>query len=303
MKPTRRQFLSAALAALPASPRPPGILIDTHVHLFDPAKFPYSSIAPYSPKPQPLEDYLKFATAAKLDHVVIVHPEPYQDDHRYLEYCFGHEPSRGFFKGTCLFDPVAADTARRMEALVRLHPGRIVALRIHEVGKPGAAPETTGPIKNRDLNSPLMKATWRKARQLGLAIQMHFQPHYAPQIAALANQFPEVPIVLDHLGRFGQGSQADFEHVLKLAVHKRVTMKYSGVNYSSKEKYPFHDAQPAVRRIFEAFGPERMIWGGLGMNAAEFEQQSKLLDDMFDFTTEENRARIRGLNAMKLFAF
>src|SRR5947209_13911325 len=115
----RRQFFSTVLAALPVSARPAGKLVDTHVHLFDPAKFPYSTVAPYKPTPQPLEEYLKFATAARLDHVIIVHPEPYQDDHRYLEYCFAHEPSPGFFKGTCLFDPIAAETPRRREALLR----------------------------------------------------------------------------------------------------------------------------------------------------------------------------------------
>ena len=28
------------------------------------------------------------ATEARLNHTVLVHPEPYQDDHRYIEYCF-----------------------------------------------------------------------------------------------------------------------------------------------------------------------------------------------------------------------
>ena len=49
---------------------------------------------------------MKFAKEAAIDHAVIVHPEPYQDDHRYLEYCFSREPAKGFFKGTCLFDPI-----------------------------------------------------------------------------------------------------------------------------------------------------------------------------------------------------
>jgi predicted TIM-barrel fold metal-dependent hydrolase len=306
MKPmTRRQIIASAAAVLPAWPasRPSGTLVDTHVHLFanDPKRFPYASNAPYAPAPQPLEAYLAFAAQAKIDHTVIVHPEPYQDDHRYLEYCFAHEPSPGFFKGTCLFDPVAADTPARMEALVRKHPGRIVALRIHEMHKPGTPSLTSGPIKDRDMRDPAMKTTWRKAQALGLAIQMHFLPYYAPQIGDLAAQFQDLPVILDHLARAGQGTPAEFEGVLKLATYPRVYMKYSGIEYSSKQPYPFVDVKPLVRRAFDAFGPDRLIWGGLGHEMDQFDKQIRLFDLMFDFASEADRAKIRGINAIKLF--
>lgn len=290
-------------AAGGAAARPAGILVDTHIHLFDPARFPYHPNATYQPPAEPLEEYIRFAVPAGIDHAVIVHPEPYQDDHRYLEYCFAHEPSPGFFKGTCLFDPVAPDTPGRMQALARKHPNRIVALRIHEMAKPGDAPASSGAIKNRDLRSPAMKAVWSKARELGMAIQMHFLPHYAPRIGELAAQFEDVPVVLDHLARSGQGSAADVAEVLKLARYPLVYMKYSGVNYSSKQKYPFADVQPLIRRIYDAFGPRRIVWGGLGMNPKQFGEQSQLLDQMFAFATEAERARIRGLNAMELYRF
>src|SRR4029079_18565082 len=101
---------------------PAELLIDTHVHLFDPKRFPYAPMATYKPEPQTLESYVAFVRKAGIRHAVIVHPEPYQDDHRYLEYCFQHEPSPGFFKGTCLFDPGAIDTPSRMEALVKKLP-------------------------------------------------------------------------------------------------------------------------------------------------------------------------------------
>ena len=36
-----------------------------------------------------------------------------------LEHCFEQEPSPGFFKGTCLFDPVDPKTPARMDATAR----------------------------------------------------------------------------------------------------------------------------------------------------------------------------------------
>jgi L-fuconolactonase len=167
----------------------------------------------------------------------------------------------------------------------------------------GAPPITSGAIKDRDMHAPAMEAAWRKAHSLGLAIQMHFMPYFAPQIADLARNFPNMPVILDHLGRAGQGSPADFEEVLRLAKLPRVYLKFSGVNYSSKSQYPFADAKPVVRRAFDAFGPDRIVWGGLGASMADFEKQVQLFDMMFDYVPESDRAKIRGLNAMKLYKF
>jgi predicted TIM-barrel fold metal-dependent hydrolase len=304
---TRREWLGTSLAAAArtAVKRPEGVLIDTHVHLFarDAQRFPYHANAPYRPPAQPLEQYAEFVRQARIDHTIIVHPEPYQDDHRYLQNCFANEPSPGYFKGTCLFDPIAAQTPARMEALVNRHRGRIVALRIHEVRNPGEPPTTTGAIKDRDLRSPAMRRTWAKARSLGLAIQVHFVPYYAPQIGELLAQFPDMTLVLDHLARAGQGTPGEYAEVLKLARYPRVYMKYSGVNYSSKQKFPFRDARPIVRQAYDAFGPDRMIWGGLGTNLTQFEESVELFELMFDYAAEAERAKIRGGNAKKLFGF
>jgi predicted TIM-barrel fold metal-dependent hydrolase len=303
---SRRETLGLlAGAGLVRAARPAGLLIDTHVHLFagDEKRFPYAPNATYKPPAQPLESYLDFVRQARLDHTVIVHPEPYQDDHRYLEYCFAHEPSPGYFKGTCLYDPIAPDTPARMEALVRKHPGRIVALRIHENHKPGTPPTTAGAMRDRDMTAPAMRETWRKAHALGIAIQMHFIPHYAPQIGALAGEFPQMPVILDHLARSGQGTPAEYEQVLKLARLPRVYMKFSGVEYSSKAGYPYRDVAPMVRRTHDAFGPDRMIWGGLGMNMDAFEKNAAMFEEVFHFLNEGDRAKIRGLNAARLFRF
>jgi predicted TIM-barrel fold metal-dependent hydrolase len=306
-RPTRREWLAGVLsaAAANAAPRPAGLLIDTHIHLFagDPKAFPYHPNAPYRPEAQTLEDYSVFVRKAKIDHSVIVHPEPYQDDHRYLEYCFEREPSPGFFKGTCLFDPLAADTPERMRALTKKHPKRIVALRIHQMREAGRPPARTGPIKERDLAAPEMANAWKEAASLGLAIQMHFVPAHAGGIHALASRFPGVKVVLDHLGRPGQGTPGEYEDVLRLAKLPNTHMKLSGWRYASKQDPPHADLKPLVRRIYDAFGPRRILWGGLGMNMTDFEQNVATLAALFDFANESERALIRGTNAARLFGF
>jgi predicted TIM-barrel fold metal-dependent hydrolase len=236
-----------------------------------------------------------------LNHAVIVHPEPYQDDHRYTEYCLEHEPSPGFFKATCLFDPVSPETPGRMQALVKKYRGRIVALRIHEMHEPGTPPAKSGLIRDRDLRDPQMLATWRAAHELGLAVQLHFIPHYAEQIGLLVKQFPQMPVVLDHLARPGQGTAAEYEQVLALAKFPEVVMKYSSTGLETI--HPAADQAPLVKRVYEVFGPDRVMWGCLGGNNEEFAKEMVLFDEMFAFAPENARARIRGLNAQKLFGF
>lgn len=302
---TRRDVLAWPAGGLAlAQPRKP-VLIDTHVHLFaaDQSRFPFHKNAVYKPEPQPLENYAAFVKEAGIDHAIIVHPEPYQDDHSYLEYCFANEPSKGFFKGTCLFDPISPETPARMAGLVRGHSGRIVALRIHENRQAGSPPTTTGAIRDRDLKHPAMKKTWRAAHDLGLGIQMHFIPLHAPEITDLAAEFRDTPVILDHLARAGQGTPRQYDRVLAMSKLPHVYMKFSGVGYSSKEKTPFRDAKPLVRRTFDAFGPDRMIWGGLGMDRKVFAENTAMFNELLDFTSEADKAKIRGLTAKKLFRF
>ena len=304
---TRRAFLSTAAALVAAAPRadarPPGLIIDTHIHLFaaDRDKFPLHPKAPYDPPPMDLETYRAFAP--NINHAVVVHPEPYQDDHSYLEHCFQYEPFQGFFKGTCLFDALDPEAPAKMKALTERWPGKIIALRVHATDEPGSAPTTDGPIKNRDLKSPEMKSLWRAATDLGLAIQMHFLPHHSAEIGALASEFSTTTVILDHLGRAGLGSDADRDQLMALGKKKNTVMKFSGVGYSSKTDFPHLDAKPVVQRVYDAFGPDRMIWGGVGYDAKALDNNGAMLDILLDFASLDDRAKVRGLTAQKLFGF
>ena len=75
---TRREVLAGAAASagsLLAAAAP--ATIETHVHLFDPARVPYATDSPYKPATYTLEDHIKLVEAVGLAHSIIVHPEPY----------------------------------------------------------------------------------------------------------------------------------------------------------------------------------------------------------------------------------
>ena len=298
---SRRAVLCAASSAL-AQSHGVGPWVDTHIHLFsaDPKAFPFAANAPYQRKPDPVEAYARFVTGTSIRHSVIVHPEPYQDDHRYLEYCFAHEPAKDFFRGTLLLDAYRDDTPKRMDEYMKRWPNRLRALRVHRISGP---PTSSGPIKDRDLASPQMRRTWQAAHDRGLMIQMHFHPDFAPQVLALARQFPKLPVVLDHLGRFGQGTPGQFKDILALAQSPNTILKFSGVNYSSQQPWPHSDVMPQVRQLFNAFGPERVVAGTLGMNAEEFVKAARLFEEFYAFAKEADRVKMRASNALRLYGW
>ena len=88
-------------------------------------------------------------------------------------------------------------------------------------------------------------------------------------VVLLACRAESAPVV--QLYSAGQGSDQDYGEVLRLGALPNIYMKFSGVRYSSKESFPYRDAMDTVKRAFDAFTPDRMIWGGLGHSMPEFE--------------------------------
>ena len=174
-------------------------VIDMHLHCFagpnDP-RFPYHEKANYKPAgiASP-EQLLVCMNGAGVDHAVVVSPEPYQDDHRYLEYCL--DVGKGRLKGTIL---VFADRPGSMDQLPRLAKrGDIIAARIHAY-----LPDRLPPF-----GKPELRQLWKLASDNGLAIQLHFEPRYAEGFEPLIKEFKNTPVIIDHLGRPLQASSAE----------------------------------------------------------------------------------------------
>src|SRR4029079_19658400 len=96
--------LAAATAHAESAEPKQASRIDSHLHCFAgpaDARFPYHERAPYKPdKPATPEHLLACMQQAGVDYAIVVHPEPYQDDHRYLEHCLS--VGKGKLKGTLL---------------------------------------------------------------------------------------------------------------------------------------------------------------------------------------------------------
>ena len=160
-------------------------VIDTHLHCFagkDDPRFPYHPEGPYQPaEPATPEHLLRCMAEAGVDHAVVVHPEPYQDDHRYLEHCL--EVGRGKLKGTCLFFADRPGSLDRMAALVKRHEGRIVAARIHAY-----APDRLPPF-----GKPELRALWKHVGDLGPGGPASLRAPLRPRLRAADQGVPRRP--------------------------------------------------------------------------------------------------------------
>ncbi len=295
----RRHLLKAGLAApwlagslsaaADTAPR-----VDTHLHCFagsEDSRFPYHARAPYRPPAAATPEHLlKCMDGAGVDFAVVVHPEPYQDDHRYLEHCLSVGGDR--LKGTLLLFCDRPDSLNKLPQLV--DKLSIIALRVHAY-----APERLPPF-----GRPELRRLWRLAADHGLAVQLHFEPRYAPGFEPLIKEFHATRVIIDHLGRPMQGTPAEHEVVIRWARFDNTIIKLSSL--PSMQSYPHRDVQPVVKRLTSEFGAERAIYGG-GFNAtatpqsyrAAFENAAQLLGHL---TAAEQR-KILGENAVRLFGF
>lgn len=89
-----------------------------------------------------------------------------------------------------------------------------------------------------------------------------------PLIARAAQKFPDLRIVVDHLGLLqrpmvapGSDMWGSFPDLLALAQYPNVAVKLSSVPALSWQPYPYPDVWPNVRRVLDAFGVERVMWG------------------------------------------
>ena len=90
------------------------MVIEWNTHIFSPdlQRYPFHEKASYTPDvsiqpADPLGAYLAQMDQHGIDRAVLVHPEPYGDDHRLVLDCLEQEKER--VKGTCLFYPKDPD--------------------------------------------------------------------------------------------------------------------------------------------------------------------------------------------------
>jgi predicted TIM-barrel fold metal-dependent hydrolase len=115
-------------------------------------------------------------------------------------------------------------------------------------------------------------------------------------------------VVVDHFARIGMRGEivADqLEQLCKLARYPNVYVKTSAFYALGKKQPPYTDLLPMIRRVVEAFTPQRIMWA----SDCPFQVQEKhtyadsiaLIRDQADFLSPEDKQAILRGTAEKVF--
>ena len=122
------------------------------------------------------------------------------------------------------------------------------------------------------------------------------------QVARIAEHHPQLTLIVDHMGVTADivkaGKLADaIIRTLSLARYPNVSVKLSAAPNYSTEDYPFRDFLPHIRRLFDAYGPQRCYWGSditNGFGRATYRQRITHFTEELPFLSEEDKDWIMG---------
>jgi predicted TIM-barrel fold metal-dependent hydrolase len=105
---------------------------------------------------------------------------------------------------------------------------------------------------------------WPAAERAGIPVAL-LAAGFLPTVAQIAERHPGLKLIIDHLGRPSgtkdDAAWASLPEMLALAKYPNVAIKATGAPSYSSQAYPYRNIHGQLKRIFDAFGPERMFWG------------------------------------------
>lgn len=131
-----------------------------------------------------------------------------------------------------------------------------------------------------------------------------------PLLRELVRRNPDTQVVVDHLGLVQPPEPppppepfADLPNVLSLAEFDNVAIKISGAGTLSHQPFPYQDIWEPLRKIFDAFGFDRCMWGTDWTRAVKlltFEQGVEAFR-VTDQLSDSERSALMGGTLMKIY--
>jgi predicted TIM-barrel fold metal-dependent hydrolase len=245
---SRREMLLGTLALAALRPAPSYRIIDPHVHVWinDP-RYPWAkeTIAPPKKNAAP-EMLLALMKANNVARTVLVQVIYYRWDNRYIADVLKQYPT--YFLGVCRVNPESPRAPDDLSQLV-------------EQGFRGVRISPAADASGDWINGDLMPSLWRRTQQLKVPMQVYTSITRIPDVGKLIAKFPELDVIIDHMADCPVDQPRELDKLLALARYPRVFVKISHTWSISKQPYPWLDAQEHVKRLYAAYGPDRLMWG------------------------------------------
>jgi predicted TIM-barrel fold metal-dependent hydrolase len=105
---------------------------------------------------------------------------------------------------------------------------------------------------------------WPAAEKAGTPLAL-LAGDWLPLLGTIAGRHPGLKLIVDHMGAL-RGAKGDaafpaMDDLVKLAKHPNVAVKLTGGPFYADDAFPFRSLHPHYRRMYDAFGPQRLFWG------------------------------------------
>lgn len=221
---------------------------DSHLHIFDLARFPVSGAATYIPSPAedgPVEDLIALHDAHGITHALLIQPSSgYGLDNACMLHAI--EAGGGRFRGLAQVAPDADE-----EAIAALAAKGCIGVRLDLASKGMVQLERW---RDAGLFARLRKAGWT----VGVLARGAQWVEAAPALLRA-----EVPLMVDHCGLPDVAAGTDapgFRAVLDL-LREGAAVKLSGADRWAFGAYPYDAADLFVAECLAAAAPENVLWG------------------------------------------
>jgi predicted TIM-barrel fold metal-dependent hydrolase len=269
------------------------VVVDTHAHIWRPApagSSPLETIV--SGEADISAEMLRTCLDQHgVDRAVLVQPVYPGEDNSYVADTAAREPDK--FAAVCVVDPRKPEAADRLAYWVSKRGCRGLRLR------PRIASE------QQSFGDRATFPLWEAAQRLGIVVSVLCEFEHLGAVATMAGSFPPVPIVIDHLALPPMPiADAQMQPLLNLSQFPRVYPKLSGFYYVSSVPYPHADCHELVRAVYERFGPDRLLWGSDFPHVtarSSYGQSLAMVEKEFTWLTDDDRKRVLGENAVRLY--
>jgi L-fuconolactonase len=229
------------------------MIVDAHQHFWDPARGDYGWLTPDNPihRVFATADLRPLLVQTGVDATILVQAAPTPAETDYLLAIA--QKSRFILGVVGWIDLAAANAASE----VRRRADEPLFLGVRPMLQDLADPHW--------ILQPSLTPALNAITAEGLVFDALVLPHQLGVIAELAQRHPQLSIVLDHAAKPSLGNASAMagwaRGIEKLAVHANVTCKVSGLMTELQPGAGPDDIKAAVAHLFDAFGPQRLIWG------------------------------------------
>jgi len=247
-KLSRRTALGA-LAASAAHAAGKYRVIDSHVHVWkaDP-KYPWAKETTRPPATDAAaETLLDLMKANGVEKTVIIQVIHYRWDNSYLADVLKRYPSS--FRGVARVNPESPAAPDDLSRLVEQQGFRGVRI--------SPAANASGDW----IHGPLMPPLWKRCDELKVPMTVLAPVTRMPEVGQLIEKFPGLTVVIDHMADSPLDKPDQLDMLIALKRYPKVFVKVSHTWSLSKQPYPYLDSQAQVKRLYDSFGPQRLMAG------------------------------------------